>query len=155
MTELYYSDLFIINGKGCVIMGHGKSKTCRNFTGSDTVELMTDSLRFDCDGNILIAYGDAAMGYYPLDPAKAPHTIVDYFIYMQDESETTDNKISSITADEFCNLADFNITFQAIDTNSRREEFTRLIEGKQINYISVPWCKDMETKGALISEYIK
>ena len=26
MTGIYYADLFVINGKGCVVMGCGKSK---------------------------------------------------------------------------------------------------------------------------------
>lgn len=32
MTGIYYADLFVINGKGCVVMGCGKSQTCRSYT---------------------------------------------------------------------------------------------------------------------------
>ena len=50
MTGIYYADLFVINGKGCVVMGCGKSQTCRSYTGETTKEVMTDSLRFDVEG---------------------------------------------------------------------------------------------------------
>lgn len=83
MTGIYYADLFVINGKGCVVMGCGKSQTCRSYTGETTKEVMTDSLRFDVEGNSLVAYGDAGMGLLPFDSQRCPKIFVDYFIYMQ------------------------------------------------------------------------
>lgn len=155
MTGIYYGDLFVINGKGCVVMGHGKSKTCRNFTGESTKEVMTDSLRLDAEGNNLVAYGDAGMGIMPFDPQRCPKMSVDYFIYMQDEDETSSGEIQEVTVDEFCELADINITYGVYDEDERRVEFNGLISDKEVKFISVPWGDSMETKGAMVSAYIR
>lgn len=61
MTGIYYADLFKINGRGCLIMGFGKSKTCRNHTGEDTVEICSDSIRLENQDNKLIGYADPMM----------------------------------------------------------------------------------------------
>ena len=155
MTGIYYGDLFVINGKGCVVMGHGKSKTCRNYTGETTKEIMVDSLRFDVEGNSLVAYGDAGMGIFPFDHQKCPRMLVDYFIYMQAEEETDFNTIQEVSNNEFCEIADFNITFGISDVEKRQAEFKDLLVGKNLKFISVPWGDSMETKGAMISAFVK
>ncbi len=155
MTGIYYGDLFVINGKGCVVMGHGKSKTCRNHTGETTKEVMTDSLRFEVEGNRLVAYGDAGMGIFPFDPQRCPKMYVDYFIYMQTEGETNVRQIQKISNNEFCKIADFNITYGVLDEEERRAEFSNLLVDGELKFISVPWGDSMETKGAMISAYVK
>lgn len=155
MTGIYYGDLFVINGIGCVVMGHGKSKTCRDYTGETTEQIMTDSLRFDLEDNSLVAYGDAGMGMIPFDPQRCPRMLVNYFIYMQAAEETDFNTIQEVSNNEFCKIADFNITFGSSDVEERRVEFKDLLVGKNLKFISVPWCDSMETKGAMISAYVK
>ena len=155
MTGIYYGDLFVINGKGCVVMGHGKSKTCRNYTGDTTKEIMTDSLRLSIEDNRLVAYGDAGMGLIPFDSQRCPKIFVDYFIYMQAEDETSSKEIREISNSEFCEMADFNITYGVRNEDERRTEFTNLLVGKDLKFISVPWGDSMETKGAMISAYVK
>ena len=155
MTGIYYGDLFVINGRGCVVMGHGKSKTCRAYTGETTEQIMTDSLRFDLEDNSLVAYGDAGMGIIPFDPQRCPRMLVNYFIYMQAAEETDFNTIQEVSNNEFCKIADFNITFNSSDVEERRVEFKDLLVGKNLKCISVPWCDSMETKGAMISAYVK
>lgn len=155
MTGIYYGDLFSINGKGCVVMGCGKSKTCRYYTGKATKEIMTDSLRFEVEDNRLVAYGDAGMGIVPFDSQNSPRMVVDYFIYMQASGETDDKEIQEISSKEFCKMADFNITYGVYDKEKRRAEFNELLAGKAVKFISVPWGDSMETKGAMIMEYVK
>lgn len=155
MTGIYYGDLFVINGKGCVVMGHGKSKTCRSYTGETTKEIMTDSLRFDVEDNRLVAYGDAGMGIFPFDPQRCPKIFVDYFIYMQAEAETGFKEIQEIANNEFCKMADFNITYGVLDEEKRLAEFNDLLADRDLKFISVPWGDSMETKGAMISAYVK
>ena len=142
MTGIYYADLFVINGKGCVVMGCGKSQTCRRYTGETTKEVMTDSLRFDVEGNSLVAYGDAGMGLLPFDSQRCPKIFVDYFIYMQAKDETGFREIQEISNNEFCEMADFN-------------EFKDLLADRDLKFISVPWGDSMETKGAMIKAYVK
>lgn len=154
ITGIYYADLFEINGKGCVIMGHGKSKTCRNHTGSTTKEIMTDSIRFSKNGRELTAYGDAAMGFIPFNPSKHPSTKVDYMVYMYDEDETKGTSVKKISKRKFRNLADFNVTMGTLDMREREKEFAKLLKGTDVICLAVPWCKTMEQKGALVAAAI-
>lgn len=155
MTGIYYADLFVINGKGCVVMGCGKSQTCRSYTGETTKEVMTDSLRFDVEGNSLVAYGDAGMGLLPFDSQRCPKIFVDYFIYMQAKDETGFREIQEISNNEFCEMADFNIIFNICNEEERRAEFKDLLADRDLKFISVPWGDSMETKGAMIKAYVK
>ena len=115
MTGIYYSDLFVINNIGCLIMGYGKSITCRSFTGDSTKEICTDSIR--------------------LEKTK--------------EGDKNEEK------NEWIELSDFNITYGVSDEKKRRDEFRVLIEDIKLKCIIVPWCEDIQTKGKMISYYIK
>ena len=155
MTGIYYGDLFVINGKGCAVMGHGKSQTCKNYTGETTKEIMTDSFRLNVESNSLVAYGDVGMGLIPFDKQRCPRMLVDYFIYMQADKETEFSEIQEISNNEFCAMADLNITFGISNKDERKAEIKDLLVGRDLKFISVPWGKSMETKGAMISAYVK
>lgn len=165
MTEQYYADLFVVNGKGCVIMGHGKSRAIRRFTGEDTKELSTDMVKFERVDSKLIAMGAMmdiaeAMGH-TVDTFIQEKTDVDYFIYMKSAEQTTSKDVIEVSKEEFCELADFNATFPCqfphikISIDNRRKEFASLLENANVKCITVPWCDTMEEKGALVAAYIK
>lgn len=159
MTGIYYSDLFVINNKGCLIMGYGKSKTCRNFTGETTKEICSDSIRLEkTEDGKLIGYADPSMGFFPFNRDGAPHESICYLIRMLSEEETKQRKCNTITKiekSEWVKLSDFNITFNVSNEKERREEFWLLIKDVELSCILVPWCEDMQTKGKMISEFIK
>lgn len=158
MTGIYYSNLFIINNKGCLIMGYGKSQTCRSFTGDSTKEICSDSIRLEKEDRELIGYADPGMGILPFNKNMASSTHISYLIRMLSEEETKQLKcfdIIEIEKDRWAKLSDFNIAFGVENENERREEFLLLIGEVQLICILVPWCKDMQTKGKLISNYIK
>lgn len=153
MTGIFYADIFVINGKGCVIMGSGKSKTCRNYTGEGTVEIVTDSIRLEYDNNELIGYGDVTMGFLPFDKEKTPKATIAYLIYMQGEGEGDNKEILTVTKEEFCELAARNIEYALREEGMK--QFVESISQADITCISVPWCDSMETKGALIAAKVK
>ena len=158
MTETYYSDLFVINNKGCLIMGSGKSQTCRYFTGKSTIEICTDSIRLEVIGRELVGYGDPGMGLFPFNKEHSLNTPIHYLVRMLNEDETKQLKCSEIIEvdkKKYADLCDFNITFAVMDANKRRKEFWSLIKNVDVTCILVPWCIDMETKGKLISAFIK
>ncbi|MDE5539480.1 MAG: hypothetical protein K2J20_03230 [Bacilli bacterium] len=159
MTGIYYSDLFVINDKGCLIMGYGKSKTCRNFTGNTTKEICSDSIRLEkTEDRKLFGYADPGMGNFPFNKDREPHVSICYLIRMLNEEETKQlkcNNIIKIEKNEWIKLSDFNITFGVYNEKERREEFRLLIKDIELSCILVPWCKDMQTKGKMISDYIK
>lgn len=165
MTEQYYADLFEINGKGCVIMGHGKTRAIRRHTGEETKELSTDMTKFDVVDGELVAMGalhDMAMAAGLVkETFVQPKIKVDYFIYMRDVEETTVKEITEVSKEEFCKLAEFNATFPCqfpnirIGADDRRKEFAELLENADVKCIAVPWCDTMEEKGVLVAAYVK
>lgn len=157
MTGVYYSDLFVINGNGCLVMGYGKSKTCRNYTGEDTIEICSDSIRLENQDNELFGYADPAMGFFPSIKEKAKSTKIKYLIRMLDEDETKKMKctaVMEIDKRQYSLLCDFNITYGVDNEQERREEFNQLIANVNLVCILVPWCTNIETKGELIRNYI-
>lgn len=151
MTGIYYADIFKINGKGCLIMGYGKSKTCRHFTGENTEEIGIDSIRFEREINTLYGISDPTMGLMPLNnPQKIQ---LDYFIRMLSETETRELKISDpkiISMDEFIELCHHNIYFGCEDDNQRINEFKDITKDLYIKCLLIPWCETMEIKGEKI-----
>lgn len=155
LEDPYYADLFVINGKGCLVTGHGKSKTCRNYTGESTKEICTDCIRLNIEEDCLVGYGDPAMGMCPIDFENTQSTHIQYLLYMQTADDTTDKFIKEITKEEFCKAAAFNITYAANNPNERQQRFKALLDRADVTCITVPWCDNMEEKGLLIKEYIK
>lgn len=158
MTEIYYSDLFVINGCGCLIMGFGKSKTCRKYTGNDTIEICSDSIRLERRDDKLFGYADPTMGMLPFNKEVAPNCQIKYLVRMLDKEETQGLKCDSIIEIEkgdYVRVCDFNITFGVHDKHERIKEFEMLIDDVDIICILVPWCDDMQAKGKMISSYIK
>ena len=154
MTGIYYSDLFVINGKGCLVMGSGKSDVCRNYTGSNTEMMGLDSIRLDADGARLIGYYDVTMGLIARDKSTMPSCEINYLIRMLSSQETTDNKIKVISKREFIEMSIFNIVYGVLDGKLRIKEFAQLVEKANLVCITVPWCETREEKGQLISKFI-
>lgn len=154
MTGIYYSDLFIINGKGCLVMGSGKSRVCRNFTGSNTQLVGLDSIRLEVNKDKLFGYSDATMGMIKLKKSEMPNCEINYLIHMLDPKKTTSNKIKEISKDEFIKISKFNISYGANNDKLRVKEFQQLIEKINLICITVPWCETGEERGQLISKFI-
>ncbi len=158
MTGVYYADIFEINDKGCIIMGYGKSKTCRKYTGESTVEITNDMACFEKSNNDLLGYSGYGlmMPPYSIDKQSAPHTIISYILRMLDEEETNKmniNQITSVNIDTIIEMCQFNINYG--QSSDRSTEFRNLIQSSNITFLLVPWCDSMETKGNIISNYIK
>ena len=158
MTSTYYCDLFEINGKGCVVMGSGKSVACRDYTGETTKEIMKDYALFNIEDGRFIAYEDLSFcGNFPLNIEKCTRMPVDYFLWMQFEDEESVDSIKEVSPTDFCEIARFNILFGVAETDmdARFEEFKNMITADDhIKCIIVPWCQTVEQKGKLISDYI-
>ena len=162
--NIFYADIFVINKKGCLVMGYGKSKACRNYTGESTKEIGCD---FACitedDKNV---YGHFEMN---IRAEGVPDPIgnrvkLDYFIRMLDEEETKNYgmkyDVKEITLDEYIELCEHNITFamngfMPYNDLEKKEYFTQIVKGKDVKCILIPWCDSLEKKGTLISKAIK
>lgn len=114
MTGIYYSDLFIINNKGCLVMGYGKSQICRSSTGDSTKKICSDSIRLENEDGELIGYADPCMGILPFNKNVASSMHISHLIRMLSEEETKQLKCSDIREiekDQWAKLSDFNITY--------------------------------------------
>jgi hypothetical protein len=154
MTGIYYADLFMINGVGCIIMGYGKTKACMSIVGDTTKMIMLDSIRLDYKDGILWGYGDASMGILPKDKLSPPIE-VKYFVYMESEEETNNNHINMTSINMFCEKAKLNIIMGCDDIKARETEFRDLIKRSSALCVEVPWCVDHATKGRLLKAFIK
>lgn len=155
MTSIYYSDLFSINGKGCLVMGSGKSDVCRNCTGANTETIGLDSIRLELNDKKLLGYYDAGMGMIKIEKSKMPNCEIHYLIYMLSNKETTDDQVKEISKEKLITLSNFNITFDVKNSELRLKEFEELISNSNVICITVPWCQTREEKGQLISKFIK
>lgn len=158
MTGIYYADLFKINQKGCLVMGFGKSRTCRHYTGENTEEICSDSIRLEVNNHKLFGYADAGMGYLPFNKDKAKNTEIKYLIRMLDKKETVEfqcEAIQTIDKDYFILLSTSNIICGVADEKERMQEFSSLINDVDLICIIVPWCSTMDEKGNLIRNFIK
>lgn len=157
MTDVYYADLFIINNCGCLVMGHGKSRVCRDYTGENTVEIGCDSIRLENNNNKLFGYSDVGMGLFKFDKETSANCQIKYLIRMLNEEETNRlecNNIKIINKDEYINLCKFNITFNAENQSERIKEFKVLINNADLTCIIVPWCSTIEEKGRMLKDFI-
>lgn len=154
MTGIYYADLFVINGVGCIIMGYGKTKACMSITGDSTKMIMMDSIRLDYRNGKLWGCADALMGVFNV---SQPNDFIEiqYFVYMESEEETVSNNIELISKSMFCEKARSNIICGCEDTKAREAEFCKLLNCSPVSCIEVPWCADHETKGKLLKGFIK
>ena len=157
MTGIYYADLFEINGKGCLVMGFGKSKTCRSYTGDSTVEITSDYTCFEKCNNDLIGYsGYSLLLKHQIDKQTDHNTVVKFILRMLNNEETKFLKIKDITSvdlDTIVKMCEFNINYD--QPSDRSNEFRTLIQDSGISFLLVPWCDSMETKGNKIRNYIK
>lgn len=157
MTNVYYADLFIINGQGCLVMGFGKSLTCRKYTGELTKEISSDFVCFEKCDNSLIGYsGYGMLAHRPVDPETDQHTVIKYILRMLDETETEQlgiKEVTSVDLDTIVEMCEFNVNF-AQDCD-RTNEFKKLISNTDISFLLIPWCNSMETKGNKISRFVK
>ncbi|HZG86678.1 hypothetical protein [Paenibacillus sp.] len=162
-NNIFYGDLFDINGKGCLIFGSGKTKACR-VAGEDI------ALDFVC----LTREGDEVFGHFEmfmkLDGSPDPinqRKRIDYFVRMLDQIETSQSNnvhhgnIISVSYDEFVKLSRFNICFtigfETLETSPEKRitNFLNLTKNADIKeFIVVPWKSSHEEKGTIIKKHI-
>jgi len=173
LDNIFYGDLFIINGSGCLIFGTGKTKAGR--TASDNLENNEIALDFAC----LTREEQNLFGHFeiPTETSIIPDPIclkvkIDFLIRMLSEEETIRikqinnlqhlNSIIRIDLVDFISASIFNITFTIpegtytpfMDQNrvSIFEEITKQAEIKEC--LLVPWMSSHIEKGEILKNYI-
>lgn len=131
---MLYADLFVINGKVCLITGCGKSKACKAISDDEGVY---DFVGFRRGENGLECKSEYD-GLY--------HT-VDYCVYMNEENF---DEIHEINDYEYIQKSRENI--EALGTSAF--EFYSLIKESDCKLIDVPYTTTLEQKSKLLKDYI-
>jgi hypothetical protein len=176
-NQIFYADAFIIEGKGCLIMGHGK--TSMGKLASDKVrenEIGPDQICLIRDGNTL--YGQYDLDLVPDTYVPKPH-VIHHMVRCLNKDETAAifqsnvRKLFLTSYDRFVQLCQFNITFtidpmgtmrarmgeayaEHVSPQKRIERFRQLtasIPGMQ--FIVLPWMDTVEEKVLLLREHLK
>lgn len=176
-NQIFYADAFVIEGKGCLIMGHGKTKMG---------QLATDNVRDDeigPDEICLIREGDRLyaqfeMAHLPDSYVPTPHPIRHMVRCLSDEEsaqifKSHPRKLFLTDYDKFVQLCHFNITFHAdpggvlraklgpryeeyASPSKRVERFRSLTSGiPGMQFIVVPWMDSVEEKAKILREYLR
>lgn len=176
--QIFYADAFVIEGRGCLIMGHGKTKMG---------QLATDNVRDDeigPDEICLIREGDRLYAQFemvqlPDSYVPTPHHI-HHMIRCLSEAETAQiftshpRKLFLTDYEKFVQLCQFNITFQAdlmgalrskmgteryeeyASPSKRVERFRALTSGiPGMQFIVVPWVDSVEEKAKMLREHLR
>lgn len=159
MKEIFYGDIFRVNGKGCLFFGHGKTKAGRvaiNQNSNDEISL--DFAELERDGDDV--YGRFNMPEIPNLPTASPSVALEVYLKCLSEEETkqlyanSPLQIIEVNLEQFTKISNFNINF--IKPNSScTSKFVSITNGSSVNrFLLVPWMDSHELKGQLIAANI-
>ena len=175
IMDIYYSDMFLINGKGCLVIGHGKSDCAQIASDKNREnEVGQDSICLSRKGDDL--YGHFEMSHIPDSFEPKPHKINTFVRCLsKEETEQTFNgrKLEILLAehDSFFQSCRFNITFtvdpmgllrkslgeryaEYVDQDQRGHCFYDITRGlKDIKYLVLPWMPSVEEKSELLKQH--
>ncbi len=168
--NIFYSDMWMISGKGCLIMGSGKSRCCRPISDQ---EVGQDSICLTRVNNEIFGHFEPTI--FPVQIEPNPKKI-DYIVRCLSEEETENyfnqKKLEChfVKYEEIFNLCLFNITFvtnfasqflgdtfdEYADPKERIKRFYNLTSDiKDIKCIIIPWMPSLEEKSQIFKSFIK
>lgn len=162
MTKCYYGDAFVINGKGLVVFGKGKTKVISNRIilkeDENNYRICNDSICFEEKDGELYVIPDPLQGHsfdlnIPKPKIEDGH-VVNFMFYHNSPDES--KVLKSLTVDDFVHVSEFNINFP-IDGNGsidRVEEMLNLLKGKKIKLFSIPWCDTEDERAKIIKKIL-
>jgi hypothetical protein len=180
INNLYYADAYIIEGKGCLILGNGKSKMgeiATNLNRDD--EIGQDSICLTRDGSYLYAHYDVEFVLSAsYNPKREP---IHHMVLCLDQErtkqipETHRHMGHSVEYDLFVGMSDYFITFTPPNGNfeliqtigqanfdeytspeKRRLRFIQLTSNVPgMEYLVLPWMDDVRYKAAALQQYMK
>lgn len=173
VMNIFYSDMFIVNGKGCLIMGHGKSHCGR--LASNHNEVGQDHICLSRDNEHL--YGHFEMTHMPPSFSPKPQkivTLVRCLSKVETENMFGDNEREVMFANQnnFFQSCKFNICFtvdplgmlqrelgerylEYSNDDHRGNRFFNLISNNEnLKYVVLPWMNDINEKAKMLKAYV-
>jgi len=168
--NIYYGDIFKLDGKGFLVFGSGKTQAMREAVNESANPENEIALDMAC----ITKENDKVFGHFEMpirgkgieDPIKNKIQI-HYFINMLQEKSTKEifktstPAIVEVEYNDFIHLSGFNIGFSTdmlenpLKTNPklRVEKFKQLTEGTLIKCYAIPWMNSEIEKGQLVRNY--
>lgn len=164
MKEVFYGDIFVINGKGCLLFGSGKTKAGREASLDDEKnEIALDFACIERVGQTVYGSFDLPSSFPRIGMNPNPNTTrveLTVFIRFLNQDETNHYykngilQIREISYDDFINLSEFNICFNL--GNIGLEIFRELTHNSNVDkFLIVPWMDSHQTKGDMLRNYIQ
>ncbi len=161
MKEIFYGDIFKVNGKGCLFFGHGKTKAGRVATNQNSDEEITlDFAELERVGDDV--YGRFNMPEIPNLPStnsNTPSEILEVYLKCLSVEETNRLSVDSplqikeVNLEEFAKISNFNINFNKRESSI--EKFISITKNSSVKrFLLVPWMDSHESKGKLIAAHI-
>lgn len=179
-NNIFYGDVFRINGEGCLVFGTGKTKAAE--IASDDLASNTIALDMSCItvGNKGRIYGHFEL---PIRLEEQPDPVferieIKYFLKMLDERETLrlyganegfENHITivEISYESFLSETAFNIAYADFwsdmeempkvesSPSKRMKNFRKITRDSGVRCFLVPWRDNVEDKGKMIKRNLK
>lgn len=167
--NIFYGDIFKLNGKGILVFGSGKTKAMREAVKVDLSpgnEIALDMACITRENDMVFGHFEMSIRAEGIDDPINEKIQLDYFINML--TEETTNKIFKDTPsiievefNDFLDLSGFNIGFSTSILQSpltdnpkiRMDKFRELTEDARVKYYSIPWMNSEIEKGQLIREF--
>ena len=137
-----YADLYIINGKVCLITGAGKSDVCKAISEMD--------LAYD---NVAFRMGDRGLECRFKPASDSPFLTVDYCIHMDEEDSGETNNSEDILEVGLCHYlqkAQGNIMYCGATLSS----FYHALQNSHCKMVIVPYTKLFERKIDILRDYL-
>ena len=178
--SIYYADLFCINKKNWMIMGHGKSEAARIANNKDKAkDFSRDSTAIALDDNILKGRYDAGAINLDLEESKRNNLHkfheIHYIAYCLSEDDTKQifsTKLPSIIECQIELMSQYSTIFpysavtapyvfsekelcELQNRERRQRKFYELVKGaKGIKLLLVPFMPTVNEKAKLYNEYL-
>lgn len=162
MTKCYYGDAFVINGKGLVVFGKGKTRVISNKVilkeDKNNYRICNDSICFEEKDGKLYVIPDPLQGHSAdlnlTEPKIDDGHVVDFMFYHNAPEDSKETK--ELTIDEFVKISEFNInySFFGIVDFDRTNEMINLIKNKDIKLFAIPWCNTDEERANIIKNIL-
>lgn len=130
----FYSDAYVVNGIGCLVTGHGKSKAIRRVPGCEDIVLDFGSITLEKDC--------VTCGGHRLQ----------YFVDMIGDYEINRERIDYVDADEYIKYARGNYRCGSMD-DAYIEALVHECEKRGVKFVLVPWCESLEKKVQALTDF--
>lgn len=130
----FYSDAYVVNGIGCLVTGHGKSKAIRRVPGCE---------------DVVLDFGSITLGD---DCVTCGGRQLHYFVDMIGDYEINRECIDFVAADEYIKYARGNYRCGSM-SDAYIKSLVYECEKRGVRFVLVPWYESQEKKTQALTDF--